>query len=95
MIDDPFFAGNHVIADCFIDYETFMAIPRFARESGLTIAQVAQPALGVKPKWNPTMSEFGIVRLQVPVFGFRGACNRRCMIVSSGRGAWNRFGFPI
>ncbi len=77
MIDDPFFPGNRVISDCFIDYETFTAIPRFARESGLTIAQVAQPALGVKPAWNPTMSEFGCLRLQKPVFGFRGACNRK------------------
>lgn len=77
MIDDPFFPGNRVVRDCFIDYETFTAIPRFARESGITIAQVAQPALGVKPKWNPTMSEFGIVRLQVPVFSFKGACNRK------------------
>lgn len=77
MIDDPFFPGNRVISDCFIDYETFTAIPRFARESGLTVAQVAQPALGVKPAWNPTMSEFGCVRLQRPVFGFKGACNRK------------------
>src|SRR5260370_13000940 len=77
LIDDPFFAGNRVMSDCFIDYETFTAIPRFARESGLTIAQVAQPALGVKPAWNPTMSEFGCVRLQRPVFGFKGACNRK------------------
>jgi hypothetical protein len=77
LADDPFFAGNRVISDCFIDYETFTAIPRFARDSGLTIAQVAQPALGVRPAWNPIMSEFGCVRLQKPVYGFKGACNRK------------------
>lgn len=56
VVCDPFFTGNYVISDCFLDYDTFKAIPRFARASGLTIAQVAQPALGVQPKWNPTMS---------------------------------------
>jgi|SRR5271165_1546516 len=76
-IEDPFFPGNRMVSECFVDYETFMAIPRYARESGLTIAQVAQPALGVKPAWNPTMSEFGCVRLQRPAFGFKGACNRK------------------
>jgi hypothetical protein len=77
LISDPFFPGNRVISDCFIDYETFAAVRRFARESGLTISQVAQPALGIKPSWNPTMSEFGQIRLQNPVFGFKGPCNRK------------------
>jgi hypothetical protein len=77
FVTDPFFAGNLMISDCFVDYETFKAIPRFARESGLSVAQVAQPALGVRPAWNPTMSEFGWIRLCRPVYGFKGACNRR------------------
>lgn len=77
VVSDPFFTGNYLISDCFLDYETFQAIPRFARDSGLTIAQVAQPALGVRPEWNPTMSEFGWIQLQRPVYGFKGACNRK------------------
>jgi len=77
LVSDPFFPGNRVVSDSWIDHETFVEIRRAAHDSDLPIRSVAQSGLGVKPDWNPTMQEFGWVKLRRPVFGLVGASNRR------------------
>jgi hypothetical protein len=75
--EDPFFPGNRVLSDSWVDCDTFADIARWAHETDLPIAVIAQTGLGVKATWNPSMAEFGWVKLRVPAYGLKGASNRR------------------
>jgi hypothetical protein len=74
---DPFSFGNKVISDCWFDQEGLATLVRSAHDTDLPISTVARYGFAVKYKWNPTMEDLAIVRLQCEALGLRGPTNRR------------------
>lgn len=94
MVDDPFFPGNKVVSDSWIDHQTFAEIRRAAHDSDLPISTVAQSGLGVNYRWSPSMREFGWVKLRYPVYGLVGASNRRLFSPSLSGGGIQQIWMP-